>query len=145
VKKKYSASPKDKKDWINFTEQLKDISVKDADFLPANQKINKVRKLDLHGYSLDDANKEVKKFIIESFNQNYKNLLIITGKGSRSKSYDNPYISENLSVLKNSVPEYIKNNENLNSIVKKIIRADRKDGGEGAINIFLKNNKKFIK
>ena len=145
MKKKYSASPKDKKDWINFTEQLKDISVKDADFLPANQKINKVRKLDLHGYSLDDANKEVKKFIIESFNQNYKNLLIVTGKGSRSKSYDNPYISENLSVLKNSVPEYIKNNENLNSIVKKIIRADRKDGGEGAINIFLKNNKKFIK
>ena len=145
MKKKYSASPKDKKDWINFTEQLKDISAKDADFLPANQKINKVRKLDLHGYSLDDANKEVKKFIIESFNQNYKNLLIVTGKGSRSKSYDNPYISENLSVLKNSVPEYIKNNENLNSIVKKIIRADRKDGGEGAINIFLKNNKKFIK
>ena len=145
MKKKYSASPKDKKDWINFTEQLKDISVKDADFLPANQKINKVRKLDLHGYSLDDANKEVKKFIIESFNQNYKNLLIVTGKGSRSKSYDNPYISENLSVLKNSIPEYIKNNENLNSIVKKIIRADRKDGGEGAINIFLKNNKKFIK
>ena len=125
MKKKYSASPKDKKDWINFTEQLKDISVKDADFLPANQKITKVRKLDLHGYSLDDANKEVKKFIIESFNQNYKNLLIVTGKGSRSKSYDNPYISENLSVLKNSVPEYIKNNENLNSIVKKIIRADR--------------------
>ena len=145
MKKKYSASPKDKKDWINFTEQLKDISAKDADFLPANQKINKVRKLDLHGYSLDDANKEVKKFIIESFNQNYKNLLIVTGKGSRSKSYDNPYISENLSVLKNSIPEYIKNNENLNSIVKKIIRADRKDGGEGAINIFLKNNKKFIK
>ena len=145
MKKKYSASPKDKKDWINFTEQLKDISVKDADFLPANRKITKVRKLDLHGYSLDDANKEVKKFIIESFNQNYENLLIVTGKGSRSKSYDNPYISENLSVLKNSVPEYIKNNENLNSIVKKIIRADRKDGGEGAINIFLKNNKKFIK
>ena len=145
MKKKYSVPPKDKKDWINFTEKLKDISVKDADILPANQKITKVRKLDLHGYSLDDANKEVKEFIIESFNQNYKNLLIVTGKGSRSKSYDNPYISENLSVLKNSVPEYIKNNENLNSIVKKIIRADRKDGGEGAINIFLKNNKKFIK
>ena len=144
MKKKYSVSPKDKKDWINFTEQLKDISVKDADFLPANQKITKVRKLDLHGYSLDDANKEVKKFIIESFNQNYKNLLIVTGKGSRSKSYNNPYLSEKLSVLKYSVPEFIKNDKNLNSKVIRISAADQKDGGEGAIYIYLKNKNKFI-
>ena len=145
MKKKYSASSKDKKDWVNFTNQIENIGVKEDDLLEENQQINKVRKIDLHGYSLNNANKVVKKFIIESFNQNYENLLIVTVKGSRSKSYDNPYISENLSVLKNSIPEYIKNNENLNSIVKKIIRADRKDGGEGAINIFLKNNKKFIK
>ena len=82
---------------------------------------------------------------LRSFEKNYKKLLVVTGKGSRSKSYDNPYISENLSVLKNSVPEYIKNDKNLNSIIKKIIQSDREDGGEGAINIFLKNNKKFIK
>ena len=145
MKKKYSASSKDKKDWVNFTNQIENIGVKEDDLLEENQQINKVRKIDLHGYSLNNANKVLKKFIIESFNQNYKNLLIVTGKGSRSKSYDNPYISENLGVLKNSVPEYIKNNENLNSIVKKIMRADRKDGGEGAINIFLRNNKKFIK
>ena len=94
---------------------------------------------------MDNANKVVKKFIIESFDKGYNKLLVVTGKGLRSKSYDNPYISENLSVLKNSVPEYIKNNENLNSIISKIARADQQDGGEGAINIFLKNNKKFIK
>ena len=145
MKKKYSASLKDKKDWANFVEQIDNISVKDEDYLRENQQITKVRKLDLHGCSLNDANKVVKKFIIESFNNNYKKLLIVTGKGLRSKSYDNPYISENLSVLKNSVPEYIKNNENLNSIISKIIQADEQDGGEGAINIFLKNNKKFIK
>ena len=92
---------------------------------------------------MNNANKVVKKFIIESFNQNYKKLLIVTGKGSRSKSYDDPYISESLSVLKNSVPEYIKNDENLNSIISKIVQASQKDGGEGAINIFLKNNKKL--
>ncbi len=145
MKKKYSASSKDKKDWADFTKQVGNISVTEDDFLEENQQIKKVRKLDLHGYSLDNANKVVKKFIIESFDKGYNKLLVVTGKGLRSKSYDNPYISENLSVLKNSVPEYIKNNENLNSIISKIIQADQQDGGEGAINIFLKNNKKFIK
>jgi DNA-nicking Smr family endonuclease len=145
VKKKYSASSKDKKDWTDFTKQVGNISVTEDDFLEENRQINKVRKLDLHGYSLDNANKVVKKFIIESFDKGYNKLLVVTGKGLRSKSYDNPYISENLSVLKNSVPEYIKNNENLNSIISKITQADQQDGGEGAINIFLKNNKKFIK
>ena len=145
MKKKYFTSSKDKKDWADFTKQMSNISVKESDFLEENQKKIKVRKLDLHGYSLDDANKIIKKFIIESFNKRYNKLLIVTGKGLRSKSYDNPYASKNLSVLKNSVPEYIKNDENLNSIINKITQADQKDGGEGAINIFLKDKKKFIK
>ena len=147
MKKKYSASSKDKKDWADFTKKVGNISVTETedDFLEENRQINKVRKLDLHGYSLDNANQVVEKFIIESFDKGYNKLLVVTGKGLRSKSYDNPYISDNLSVLKNSVPEYIKNNENLNSIISKIIQADQQDGGEGAINIFLKSNKKFIK
>ena len=145
MKKKYSASSKDKKDWADFTKQVGNISVTEDDFLEENRQINKVRKLDLHGYSLDDANKAVKKFITESFDKGYNKLLVVTGKGLRSKSHNNPYLSEKLSVLKYSVPEYIKNNENLNSIISKIIQADQQDGGEGAINIFLKNNKKFIK
>ena len=145
MKKKYFASSKDKKDWADFTKQMSNISVKESDFLEENQQKIKVRKLDLHGYSLDGANKVTKKFIIESFNKRYNKLLIVTGKGLRSKTYDNPYTSKNLSVLKNSVPKYIKNDENLNSIINKITQADQKDGGEGAINIFLKNNKKFIK
>ena len=113
MKKKFSVSTKDKKDWINYTKQPENITAKDDDFLEENQKIRNVRKLDLHGLSLDNANKEVKKFIIESFSQNYKKIIIVTGKGTRSKSYDNPYISENLSILKNSIPEYIKNEEKL--------------------------------
>ena len=145
MKKKYFTSSKDKKDWADFTKEMSNITVKESDYIQGNEQKIKVRKLDLHGYSLDNANKVVKKFIIESFDKGYNKLLVVTGKGLRSKSYDNPYISENLSVLKNSVPEYIKNNENLNSIISKIIQADQQDGGEGAINIFLKNNKKFIK
>ena len=145
VKKKYVVSSKDKKDWTNFTKQIGNISSKEDDFLQANIEINKVPKLDLHGFSLSESNKIVKKFIIESFNRGYKKLLIITGKGLRSKSYNNTYVSEKLSVLRYSVPEFIKNDENLNNKISRILEAEIKDGGEGAIYIFLKNNKKFIR
>ena len=85
----------------------------------------------------------MKKFVVESFDQGYKKLLIVTGKGLRSKSYDNPYVSDKLSVLKYSVPEFIKNDENLNNKISRIAQADIKDGGEGAIYILLKNKNKF--
>ena len=143
MKKKYVASSKDKKDWMDFIRHIGNISPKAADLSKGNAAINKVRKLDLHGFSLSESNKIVKKFIIESFNNGYKKLLIITGQGSRSQSYNNPYLSEKLSVLKYSVPEYIQNDENLNCKINRISQADLKDGGKGAIYIFLKNNKKF--
>ena len=145
MKKKYVVSSKDKKDWIDFTKQISNISPKEADFLQNSTEINKVRKLDLHGFSLSESNKIVKKFVVESFDQGYKKLLIVTGKGLRSKSYDNPYISEKFSVLRYAVPEYINNDESLNNKVRKISIADIKNGGEGAIYIFLKGNKKFTK
>ena len=143
VKKKYVTPSKDKKDWMDFTKQIGDISPKEADLVQENTVINKVPKLDLHGFSLNEANKVVKKFIIKCFNDGYKRLLIITGKGLRSKSYDNPYVSEKLSVLKYSVPEFIKNDENLNNKISRISKADFNNGGDGAIYIFLKNIKKF--
>ena len=119
------------------------ISAKEYDFLKENVQINKVKKLDLHGSSLVEANERVKNFIIESFNSGYKKLLVITGKGLRSKSSGNPYLSETLSTLKYAVPEYIRNDESLNKKITRISEADLKDGGTGAIYIFLKNNKKF--
>ena len=145
MKKKYVVSSKNKKDWIDFTKQISNISLKEADFLQNNTEINKVRKLDLHGFSLSESNKIVKKFVVESFDQGYKKLLIVTGKGLRSKSYDNPYISEKFSVLRYAVPEFINNDESLNNKVRKISTADIKNGGEGAVYIFLKSNKKFTK
>ena len=143
MKKKHFVTPKDKKDWDVFTKQMGDISPKESDLLKENIEINKTKKLDLHGFSLIEANKIVKKFIIESFNNGYKKLLVVTGKGLRSKSYNNPYVSEKLNVLRYSVPEFIKNDENLNNKISRIAQADIKDGGEGAIYIFLKNNNKF--
>ena len=141
MKKKYTVSSKDKNDWIAVTKQIGSIYPKEADFSQTNAATNKVRKLDLNGHSVSEANKIVKKFIVGSFDCGYKKLLIVTGKGSRSKSYDNPYISEKLSVLRYSVPEFIRNDENLDNKINRITTADIKDGGEGAIYIFLKNNK----
>jgi len=143
VKKKNSVTSKDKKDWDVFTKQMGSISAKESDFLRENVQINKIKKLDLHGSSLVEANERVKNFIIKSFNSGYKKLLVITGKGLRSKSSGNPYLSETLSTLKYAVPEYIRNDENLNKKITRISEADLKDGGTGAIYIFLKNNKKF--
>ena len=141
MKKKYVVSSKDKKDWFDFTKQIDNSSPKEADLLEQSVEINKIKKLDLHGSSLIVANKIVKKFIIESFNNGCKKLLIVTGKGLRSKSHDNPYLSEKLSVLKYAIPEYIQNDEDLKHKIGKISKAELKHGGEGAIYIFLKNSK----
>ena len=141
MKKKYSVAPKDKKDWITFTKHLVNVYDKDAAFLRQNTTVNKIGRLDLHGLSLNQANKVAKKFIIESFVQGYKKLLIITGKGLRSKVHNNPYLSEQMNVLKHSVPEFIKKDEDLFGKISRISTADLKDGGDGAFYVFLKRKK----
>jgi len=144
VKKKYPVKPKDKKEWTAFTRRLENIYDKDAVFIKQDNVTNKIRRLDLHGLSLNQANKIVKEFIIESFEEGYKKILIITGKGLRSKVHENPYRSEQMNVLKHSVPEFIKNDEDLFTKISRISTADLKDGGEGAFYIFFKKVKKSI-
>ena len=142
MKKKYSAISKEKSDWIAFTKKIDDVYDKDAVFDQQNTNTNKIRKLDLHGFSLNEANKIVKKFTIESINHGCKKILVITGKGLRSKVRDNPYRSEKMSVLKYSIPEFIKNDEDLSNKISSIsTKAEPKDGGEGAFYIFLKRQK----
>ena len=144
MKKKYSVLPKDKKDWITFTKRLVNIYDKDANFTKQDTTKNKIQRLDLHGLSLNQANNVVKEFIIESFKNGYRKLLIITGKGLRSKVHKNPYLSEQMNVLKHSVPEFIQNDEDLFEKISRMSTADLKDGGEGAFYIFLKKVKKSI-
>ena len=141
MKKEYPATPKDKKDWIAFTKHLEDVYDKETNIIKQNTIKDKILKLDLHGLSLNQANKVVKKFIIKSFEAGYTKLLIITGKGLRSKVHKNPYLSQQMSVLKYSVPEFIKNDKDLFDKIRKISRADLKDGGEGAFYIFLKKSR----
>ena len=138
MKKKFTISTKDKKEWTTFTDNLKNIKNKDEFIEDENTKNKKTLKLDLHGSSLKDANNSVKNFIEDAHRKNFKKLLIITGKGLRSKVYDDPYRSTKMNVLKDSVPQYIKENADLSEKIKKITEANQKDGGEGAFYIYLK-------
>ena len=130
MKKKYTVSKKDKKDWNAFIKQKKRVYDKDINLSDNSLATSEVRKLDLHGFSLNDANKIVRKFIIDSSNIGCKKVLIITGKGLRSKVYNNPYLSEKMNVLKNSIPDFINNDADLSSLIIKTSKADKKHGGD---------------
>ena len=132
-------SDKDKKDWqkfINSTEKLPN-----KDFKNKKTKNLKVRSIDLHGYTLDEANKTREDFINKAFSENVNKLIIVTGKGLHSENEKDPYVSKDLSILKYSVPEFILNNKNLMNLINEISNAKVEDGGSGAFYIFLKKNK----
>ena len=132
-------SDRDKKDWQNFISGDEKLEDKDKKFL---KKENiKTRSLDLHGYSLDDANLKVKQFIEESFNYGTEKLIIVTGKGIHSQNEKDPYISKKLGILRYSVPEYINGNVSLSSLIKELSPARIEDGGEGAFYIYLRKKK----
>ena len=132
-------SDKDKKDWQNF------ISSKDKlpnkDFKIKTDNTTKIRSIDLHGYTLEEANKAIEEFIIKSFEEKVNKLIVVTGKGIHSDVERDPYVSKDLSILKYSVPEFIFNNQNLNNLIHEITDAKIEDGGSGAFYIFLKKNK----
>ena len=132
-------SEKDKKDWENFLSKNERLPNKDTKI---DKKINfKVISIDLHGYSLEEANKSIEDFIIKSYQEKINKLIVVTGKGIHSQNEKDPYVSKDLSILKYSVPEFISNNENLMKIIYDMRDAKIEDGGSGAFYIFLKKNK----
>ncbi len=132
-------SDKDKKDWEDFLSSNKKLSNKDKD--KASKKNISIKSIDLHGYSLDEANKIVKNFIVESYNKQISKLIVVTGKGLHSNNESNPYVSKDLSILKYSVPEYIKKDEDLMKMIIEIREANIEDGGAGSFYVYLKKKK----
>ena len=133
-------SNKDKKDWdkfINSNEKLPDKDLKNIE-----KKNKKTRSIDLHGFTLDEANKTIENFINKAFSENINKLIIVTGKGLHSENEKDPYVSKDLSILKYSVPEFISNNKILMEMIYDIQDAKIEDGGSGAFYIYLKKNKK---
>jgi len=138
VIKKKEPNQEDKKAWEEYIKDPSDIYDKDQSSLSSIQR--KVRyKFDLHGFTLDEANNKVKEIIEHCIKNNFRELLLITGKGLHSTSDKDTFISKNLGKLKHSVPEFIKTNSELNKLIISITDADKKDGGAGAIIIKLKN------
>jgi len=133
---------KDKEDWENFLKNKEKIPNKD---FVNNKKIRheRVKKIDLHGYTIEEANKTVEQFIEKCFEESVTKIIVITGKGLRSKNVENPYVSKDLSILKYSVPEFIESNGNLTKIIIETTDAKIEDGGSGAFYIYLKNKFKI--
>ena len=129
-------SDKDQKDWKNFLEKNEKLPNKDLEKKENKSHITKL--LDLHGYTLDEANKKVENFIIECFDQKISKIIIVTGKGLHSQNDKDPYISKKFGILKNSVPDFIKSNPSLMTKIKSIADAEIADGGGGAFYVFLK-------
>ena len=132
-------SNKDYKDWKKFINSKEKILDKDKFIFKKNVSLNLFKTIDLHGFSLDEANQKINEFIKKCFDDKIKKIVVITGKGKRSQIINNPYISKDLNILKNSVPEFIKSNSNLMKMIKSVEQAKIKDGGSGAFYIFLKN------
>ena len=131
-------SKKDKKDWNNFIYGNEKLPNKD---IKLNKKKSlKTRSIDLHGYTLEQANKTIKVFIKESYQEKINKLIVVTGKGLHSQNEKDPYVSKDLSILKYSVPEFISNSKSLMGIIYEIKDAKIEDGGSGAFYIYLKKN-----
>jgi DNA-nicking Smr family endonuclease len=132
-------SEKDKKDWENFISKKERLP--DKDNILSKKITFKTRSIDLHGYTIEDANKSIESFIIKSYQDKINKLIVVTGKGIHSQNEKDPYVSKDLSILKYSVPEFISNNKNLMKIIYEMKDAKIEDGGGGAFYIFLKKNK----
>jgi len=131
-------SDKDKKDWEIFLSKNESLPNKD---LKISKKKNIIcQTCDLHGYSLDEANKKIYNLIHRSYEAGIGKLIIVTGKGLHSENEKDPYISKEFGILKYSVPEYIKNSKELMSLIKNIQDASMEDGGSGAFYIYLKKS-----
>jgi len=130
-------SDKDKKDWQKFIDNNEKLENKDKE-IQKDQKNFKKRSIDLHGYTLENANKAINDFINKCYLEGIGNIEVITGKGSRSKNKEDPYLSADLSILKYSVPNYIKNNFELMKKIKKLDFDSVEDISQGKFDILLK-------
>ena len=132
-------SEKDKSDWESFISNKEKLPNKDSKI--SIQKSVKFKSIDLHGYTLEQANKTIEKFINQSYQENINKLIVVTGKGLHSQNEKDPYVSKNLGILKYSVPEFIENNRDLMKKIIEIKDASKEDGGSGAFYIYLKKSK----
>ena len=129
-------SDKDKKDWEKFLSNNEKLASKDQENKIKNY--GKIKSLDLHGYSLAEANNKVKNFILKSFVEGIEKLIIITGKGIHSKNEMDPFVSKKLGILRYSVPDFISKDLELKDVIKNLFPAKIEDGGEGAFYIYLR-------
>ena len=132
-------SDKDRKAWNNFLSSKKKLPIKDHQL--NKQKTIEIKHLDLHGYTLPEANEKIQIFINRAYENGVSKIIVVTGKGLHSNNEKDPYVSKDLSILKHSVPEFIKNDFEIMKKITEISEAKIEDGGDGAFYIYLKRKK----
>ena len=133
-------SDKDKQDWQKFINSSDKLENKDQKIYSSSKRFIE-KTIDLHGYNLEEANKKMTSYIEECYSKGINKINVITGKGLRSKNLNDPYQSSNLSILKYSVPSFIKNNDQLMSRIISIDFEAVEDPSSGNFDIFLKKKK----
>ena len=134
-------SNKDKEAWENFLTSNEKLPNKDLKL--NKKKISKIKNIDLHGFTLQEANQAIEKLVLDSYEKGISKIIVVTGKGLHSNIDNDPYVSKDLGILKYSVPEFIENNSNLMNVIREIQDAKLEDGGSGAFYILLKKNSKI--
>jgi len=137
VIKKKDLSQEDKKTWEEYIKDPTDVHDKDINFRKHNRKDRFT--FDLHGFSLNEANKKVREILVSCVENKYKEILLITGKGIHSTNDKDAYVSKDFGKLKFSVPEFIKSDSDCRNLIISVNEAEIVDGGKGAILIKLKN------
>ena len=127
---------KDQKDWQNFIDGNEKLKNKDLNY--KKETFEKSTSIDLHGYTLSEANEHIKTIILDSYERDIKKILVVTGKGLHSQNEKDPYVSKDLSILKHSVPNFIQKDEELKNLIRDMKEAKVEDGGSGAFYIYLK-------
>ena len=135
----HKISDKDKEDWENFISKNEKLPNKDLN--SKKEKYYITKSIDLHGYTLEEANKSIQDLINKSYEEGINKLIVVTGKGLHSNNEKNPYVSKEFSILKYSVPEFIKKNMEVMKKISEIKAANIEDGGDGAFYIYLKRKK----
>ena len=136
--KKKNTNQEDINTWEEYIKNPSDIYDKDQVISNKNERRGRY-KFDLHGFTLEEANSKAKEIIVYCIKNKFRELLLITGKGIHSSNYKDAYISKDLGKLKYSVPDFLKNNNDLNKFIISINEAEKNDGGEGALIIKFKN------
>lgn len=98
-------------------------------------------RLDLHGHSRAQARDELMQFLQISFSQGKRCVIVITGKGRKTRAEDGGFLNPSGDgILRRSLPDWL-NEPQCRNMVLTWHKALPKHGGDGAFYVLLRRRK----